>query len=176
MDNIPRGIEIEKMDNSSLTIRTLKRELVFSDYFGVFFVMWGFTLIAFALIQEGVSNSLIFVSSAISIMLLLLLTSLILTFKEYYIITITDKSIEIFKKQGIFSNKQILDKIAVEKVDFKEIKSQDVNLILNFRLLCNLGFYKIPRIVCNGQETLIFQNYKKNIRVWIVDYLNEMTK
>ena len=175
-DNIPRGIEIDKDTESNMIIKTQKRGLVFSDYLGLFFIIWGFGLTIFGLIHEGFSDFFVFFSIAMSIALLLILTSLILSFKEYYVITITDKSIEIFKKQIVFSNKLIIDKTTIAKIDLKEIKSPDINMILNFRLLCNFGFYKIPRIISNNQETLIFQNYNKEIRVWIVDYLNDLIK
>jgi hypothetical protein len=51
-----------------------------------------------------------------------LFISLVASFKEQQIITITGEFIEIRRKKLFFSSKEILDRKLIEKIDIKELK------------------------------------------------------
>ena len=177
MNNIvPIGIEIEKISDVKTIIKTNKKELVFSDYFGIFFVCFGFCLWVFSLTVQEFTESYKLFSIVFLVLWGCLLANLLISFKEQQIITITNEFIEIKRKQFIFSSNEMLDRKLIEKIDLKKFSFPTFSfpsILLMFKYSCNLGFYEVPRIVYRGNDIYLLANFNKSIRHWIIDYLKE---
>jgi len=187
MYRVPKGIIIENQDKSKLIIRADKRELVFADYFEILFVFFGLYILIFGLFAKNITiyiNDYYTFAVIFAGVLIIVLINILLTFKEKTIITITENFIEIIKKTIIFSETRILDKKLINSIDYKVINyttndnslTYGFNISLTFRIICSLGYFKIPRILYQGENVIIFQNYNKEIKMWIIDFLNEMIK
>ena len=170
---IPKGIKIDDSNKHRITIQTEKRALVFGDYFGLFFVFVGFFLLMLGYFTENFNDNKSIVLIILG-MLIIILISIILTFYEYTTIIITENSLEIFKRTIIFSQKKTLERDFIEKIDWKVITTPKANLILNFRLFFGFANFKLPRVVYKNEEIFIFQNYNKEIRMWIIYYLSDL--
>lgn len=176
-DFTPKGLKIEKTNDKKIIISTDKKELVLSDYFGIFFCCFGFAGWIFGLIETGFTDFYKMFSIIFLGLVGYLFMGLIFSFNEFQTITITNESIEIFKKRLIFSTKTVLDRKSIEKVDLKELKfifSTVPSVVIMIKYACNLGYYTIPRIVYRGEDIYILEHYKKDLRVWIINYLNEV--
>jgi hypothetical protein len=175
MENYPpKGIRIEKTKDDSIIIRTDKRELVFSDYFALFFVFYGFTVLAFALIKTGFSQipSLFYIAA--SLMLGAFFFSILISIKEVYLITITDTTIEIVNQIWKFKKRTIIDRNKISKIDFRRLNFYSnfgLSLLLMIKKSLSYGPYEIPRIIYGSESIYVLKNYKKEIRIWIANYL-----
>lgn len=175
MDNIvPKGIKIETIGDTKTIITTDKKELVFSDYFGIFFVGFGFCFWVFGLTVEGFTEFYKMFSIVSLGLLGFLFISLVASFKEQQIITITGEFIEIRRKKLFFSSKEILYRKLIEKIDIKELSFPTLtipSIVILLKLSCNFGFYEVPRIVYRGKDVYILANFNISIRRWIIEYL-----
>jgi len=172
----PKGIRIEKTGDDKAIIKIEKKDLIFSDYFGIFFVCYGFCMWVFLLINQGFNEFNQLFSIVFLGMMGMLLLSFMISFKEQQIITITDEHIEINKKRFIFSSKELLNRKLIEKIDIKKLSVSMLSMpgiVVMFKFCCNLGYYEIPWIVYNGYDVYLLTHYNKNVRKWIVDYLND---
>ena len=175
MDNlVPKGLKIETIGDTKTVITTDKKELVFSDYFGIFFVCFGFCFWVFGLTVEGFTEFYKAFSIVFLRLLGFLFISLVASFKEQQIITISGQFIEIIRKKSFFSSKELLDRKLIEKIDLKELSFPTLtmpSIVIMLRLCCNFGFYEVPRIVYRGKDVYILADFNKSIRRWIIEYL-----
>ena len=89
MENFaPKGLIVEELIDSSIKITTEKRELVFPDYFALFFVLFGFCMLSFSIIYTGLKEIPLFLYIAMSIMLGSILLNLLISIQEIFIIVL----------------------------------------------------------------------------------------
>lgn len=173
----PKGIRIEKTGDAKTIIKIEKKDLIFSDYLGICFICFGFCMWAFLLINQGFNEFNQLFSIVFLGMMGMILLSFLISFKEQQIIIISDEHIEINKNRFIFSSKELLNRKLIEKIDIKKLSFSTLSMlgiVVMFKFCCNLGYYEIPRIVHNGHDIYILTHYNKNIRKWIIDYLNDL--
>ena len=180
MDNsTPRGIIIDKSDDSVIVIKTEKRELFFSDYFSVLFCLYGFGLLFFGIIKFGFSVIPVYFFIFVLLMLAYYLFSIMISFKEVYIISISDESIEITNKFWTITRKTVLERAKIKKIDFEKLKMSPfspMSPLLQTKKMFSSGPYEIPRITYGSEEVYLLKHYNKTIRTWIVYYLNKIDK
>lgn len=170
----PKGIRIEKSIDDSIIIRTDNRELVFSDYFALFFVFYGFAFLALALIKTGFSQIPAFFYIAASLMLGAFFLSILISIKEVFMITITDTTIEIVNQIWKFKERTVIDRNKINKIDFKRLNffsNFGLSPLLMIKQSFSYGPYEVPRIIYSSENIYFLKNYNKEIRIWIVKYL-----
>jgi hypothetical protein len=177
INNIPKGLKIEKNGNNKTIIIANKKELVFSDYFVVLFCSMFFFAWIYGIIEIGFTYFFIVWSLIFFAFIGYLFQSLFFSIFEKHIITITAEFIEIEKRRPLFSTKRKFDRKFIAKIDFKELRFTDLfmlNILIMLKYYCYFGYYKLPRILFNGEDIYILEHYRKNIRLWIVNYLNDI--
>jgi hypothetical protein len=175
----PRGIIVDRINDSTIVIKTTKRNLVFSDYVGLFIACWGLVMWLFGVITDSFNGFSIPFSVIFFGLISILLYSLLNSFNEIQTITVTNDSIEINKKHLILTSREKLDTNLINRIDFKDLRFPSVsipNFVVFIKFVCNFGFYKVPRIVYNNCSFYFFEHYDRSSRMWIVDYLNELIK